>query len=37
MKLKRSLSDDKFWYFYLIENNIYDNKIEYLLDIISKK
>lgn len=37
-EIERSLSDDKFWYFLSnTENNIYDNKIEYLLDIISKK
>ena len=37
--IEKKLSDSKFWYFLsnLEQNSSYDNKIEYLLDIISKK
>lgn len=37
--IEKKLSDSKFWYFLsnLEQNSSFDNKIEYLLDIISKK
>lgn len=38
-EIEKKLSDSKFWYFLsnLEQNSSFDNKIEYLLDIISKK
>lgn len=37
--IERKMSDPKFWYFISNKNHLttYDNKIEYLLDVISKK